>query len=142
MPSRSAGPLVSETFQGKPQQDSCGKRTTVRISDLRWHGNGALSHPRLTAEPKITRGYIPNAMELGLPAPHPTLSVPMNKFFSIRSANGRIYYNTKDYLHRVGNRMGDIDMDPMPTDRVVELLGYTFSRWHDSWYRMKPPRAF
>lgn len=82
--------------------------------------------------------YVPSAPELGLPAPHPSLTVPMNEFFNIRSSNGRVYYNTKDYLHRVGNRMANPDMDPMLTDRVVELLGYTFSRWHDTWYRRRP----
>ncbi len=82
--------------------------------------------------------YVPSATELGLPAPHPSLSVPMNEFFNFRSANGRMYYNTKDYLHRLGNRVAGAEMDPLPTDRVVELLGYTFSRWHDTWYRRRP----
>jgi pyruvate-formate lyase/deferrochelatase/peroxidase EfeB len=82
--------------------------------------------------------YVPSAPELGLPAPHSSLSVPMNEFFDIRSSNGRLYYNTKDYLHRVGNRVPDLNMQPMLTDRVVELLGYTFSRWHDTWYRRRP----
>jgi Mycolic acid cyclopropane synthetase len=36
--------------------------------------------------------YVPSAPELGLPAPHPSLSVPMNEFFNIRSSNGRLFY--------------------------------------------------
>jgi pyruvate-formate lyase len=83
--------------------------------------------------------YVPNATELGLKAPHPSLTVPMNDFFEVRSNNGRMFYNTKDYLHQLGNRTGKAKLlDPLPTDRVVELLGYTFSRWHDTWYRRRP----
>ncbi len=79
--------------------------------------------------------YVPSAVELGLPAPHSTLTVLMNEFFDIRSDNGYLFYNSKDYLHRVGNR--DIELDPPVTDRVLELLGLTFSRWHDTWYRRR-----
>ncbi|UCE17911.1 MAG: Dyp-type peroxidase [Gemmatimonadota bacterium] len=79
--------------------------------------------------------YVPSALELELPAPHRTLTVLMNEFFNIRSENGLMFYNTKDYLYRVGNRA--IDLKPHPTDRVIELLGYTFSRWHDTWYRRR-----
>jgi pyruvate-formate lyase len=79
--------------------------------------------------------YVPSAPELGLSAPHSTLTVLMNEFFDIRSENGSLFYNTKDYLYRVGNRA--IDLKPHPTDRIIELLGYTFSRWHDTWYRRR-----
>jgi len=79
--------------------------------------------------------YIPSVSELDLPAPHTSLTVAMNEFFSIRSNNNRMFYNTKDYLYRIGNR--DIELDPPLTDRVIELLGYTFSRWHDTWYRRR-----
>jgi len=79
--------------------------------------------------------YVPSAPELGLPAPHRTLTVLMNEFFDIRSENGSLFYNTKDYLYRVGNCA--IDLKPHPTDRIIELLGYTFSRWHDTWYRRR-----
>lgn len=82
--------------------------------------------------------YVPSAPELGLPAPHPSLSVPMNEFFDVRSKNGRMFYNTKDYLNKTGNRNAGPEMQPLPTDRVVELLGYSFSRWHDTWYRRRP----
>lgn len=81
--------------------------------------------------------YVPSAAELGLPAPpHPTLTVLMNEFFDIRSKNGWMFYNTKDYLYRVGNRA--VEFRPPITDRIIELLGYTFSRWHDTWYRRRP----
>jgi len=83
--------------------------------------------------------YVPSSTEMGLEAPHPSLTVPMNDFFEVRSKNGRMFYNSKDYLHQLGNRTGKAKLlEPLPTDRVVELLGYTFSRWHDTWYRRRP----
>jgi pyruvate-formate lyase len=83
--------------------------------------------------------YTPSSMELGLEAPHPSLTVPMNDFFEVRSNNGRMFYNSKDYLHQLGNRTEKAQLlEPLPTDRVIELLGYTFSRWHDTWYRRRP----
>jgi pyruvate-formate lyase len=83
--------------------------------------------------------YVPSALELGLEAPHDDLTVPMNEFFDIRSANGYMFYNTKDYLHHLGNHSQKVKkLAPQPSDRVVELLGYAFSRWHDTWYRRRP----
>lgn len=85
--------------------------------------------------------YVPSATELGLPAPHTTLTVGMNSFYDVRSGNGRMFYNSKDYLHQLGNRTEVATLlDPQPTDRIVELLGYMFSRWHDTWYRRRPSR--
>lgn len=84
--------------------------------------------------------YVPSSRELGLKAVQDTLTVPMNEFFDVRSENGFMFYNTKDYLSQLGNRTKVVaSMDPFPpTDRVVELLGYSFSRWHDTWYRRRP----
>jgi pyruvate-formate lyase/deferrochelatase/peroxidase EfeB len=82
--------------------------------------------------------YVPSAVELGLDAPHNELTVPMNAFFDTRSANGYMFYNSKDYLHHLGNRSPQVaQLSPQPSDRVVELLGYAFSRWHDTWYRRR-----
>lgn len=80
--------------------------------------------------------YVPSATELGLPSPHSSLTILMNNFFDIRSKNEKLFYNTKDYLYQIGNR--HIKLTPPVTDRIVELLGYTFSRWHDTWYRRRP----
>lgn len=82
--------------------------------------------------------YVPSAVELALDAPYDALTVPMNEFFSTRSANGYMFYNSKDYLHHLGNHSKEAaELEPLPSDRVVELLGYTFSRWHDTWYRRR-----
>jgi pyruvate-formate lyase/deferrochelatase/peroxidase EfeB len=80
--------------------------------------------------------YIPSAKELDLQPSQSTITVLMNEFFNIRSENEILFYNTKDYLYQVGNRK--IKFDPPVTDRVVELLGYTFSRWLDTWYKRRP----
>jgi pyruvate-formate lyase/deferrochelatase/peroxidase EfeB len=84
--------------------------------------------------------YIPSAQELNRPPRQQTLTVPMNTFFDVRSSNRYMFYNTKDYLHHLGNRTDKIStMKPwQPTDRVIELLGYLFSRWHDTWYKRRP----
>ena len=83
--------------------------------------------------------YVPSAKEFGRPAPHNQLTVPMNAFFDLRSKNGFMFYNSKDYIHHLGNRSDKTKkLTPLPTDRVVELLGYTFSRWHDTWYIRRP----
>lgn len=83
--------------------------------------------------------YVPSAAELKRPAPHVTLTVPMNAFFSRRSENGFMFYNTKDYIYQLGNRTEVAEtLNPQPSDRVVELLGYSFSRWHDTWYHRRP----
>jgi len=81
--------------------------------------------------------YIPSAAELGL-APHTeTLSVPINSFFQERSKNGYMFYNAKDYLHQMGN----VSQDCPLSERVIELLGIQFSRWHETWYKRRhnPP---
>jgi pyruvate-formate lyase/deferrochelatase/peroxidase EfeB len=80
--------------------------------------------------------YTPSAPELGLPSPHDTLTISMNEFFDVRSKNGKMFYNSKDYLYQVGNK--HVEFVPAVTDRVIELLGYTFSRWHDTWYKRRP----
>jgi pyruvate-formate lyase len=80
--------------------------------------------------------YVPSSLELGLEAPHSKLTILINKFFNIKSKNESLYYNTKNYLYEIGNRK--VKLDPPITDRVLELLGYTFSRWHDTWYKRRP----
>lgn len=83
--------------------------------------------------------YVPSARELERPHPHATLTVPMNAYFDRRSRSGYLFYNSKDYLHKLGNHAKEAALlEPLPSDRVVELLGYTFSRWHDTWYRRRP----
>jgi pyruvate-formate lyase/deferrochelatase/peroxidase EfeB len=80
--------------------------------------------------------YVPSASELGLDSPHNTLTVMMNGFFDIKSKNDKLFYNSKNYLYEVGNLK--TKFNPPVTDRVLELLGYTFSRWHDTWYKRRP----
>ena len=83
--------------------------------------------------------YVPSAKELGREAPLDRLTVPMNVFFDLRSTNGYMFYNSKDYIHNLGNRTKEVaELAPLPTDRAVELIGYTFSRWHDTWYARHP----
>ncbi len=77
--------------------------------------------------------YVPSSEQLGLSESHGVLPVPINPFFEERSDNGLMYYNSKDYLHQWGRQpaAGDHPLAP----RIMELLGNTFSRWHNNWYR-------
>jgi len=76
--------------------------------------------------------YVPSAKELALKESHDTLPVSINEFFQVRSENGLQYYNTKDFLHNLGRQpaAGQTPLSP----RIMELLGNTFSRWHNNWY--------
>ncbi len=77
--------------------------------------------------------YVPSSEQLGLREGHGVLAVPINPFFEERSDNGLMYYNSKDFLHNWGRQpaAGDQPLSP----RIMELLGNTFSRWHNNWYR-------
>lgn len=81
--------------------------------------------------------YVPNAAELGLQPRSESEPVPINPFFVAMSKNGIMPYNTKEYLHREGRQPG-ADNKPLSA-RILELLGNTFSRWHNNWYE---PRTY
>ncbi len=76
--------------------------------------------------------YVPTLSELDLPLSEEKISVPINPFFKKRSANGFMYYNTKDFLYNMGCQPAAEDQ-PLSA-RIMELLGNTFSRWHNNWY--------
>ena len=47
-----------------------------------------------------------------------------------------MHYNSKHFLHCIWQER---EKDDFPlTDRIIELLGNTFSRWHNSWYENPP----
>ncbi len=77
--------------------------------------------------------YVPSSAELGLDKEHPAPAVPINPFFEVRSKNGLMYYNTKDFLHNWGRQKAAENVPLSP--RVMQLLGNTFSRWHNTWYK-------
>ncbi|KAF4464549.1 formate c-acetyltransferase [Fusarium albosuccineum] len=75
--------------------------------------------------------YVPAAKELGVPAVSNLDDVVEDSHWDVRSPNGYLFYNSQDYLHQMsqGHYVGK---DP-PNDRLLSLLGRTFSHWRDGW---------
>ncbi|KAA3614390.1 MAG: Dyp-type peroxidase [Planctomycetota bacterium] len=83
--------------------------------------------------------YVPSAKELQLPTAEGDFRIPLPEYFQVRSRNGLMFYNAKDFLYARGKQQ---DADDFPlSDRILHLLGDQFSRWHDGWYRKRqtPP---
>lgn len=93
----------------------------------------------------VTRGvegsywYVPSRKECGLPDMAPSSDVTMNDYFDVRSANGWMFYNARDYQHKI--RSSKPVQDCPISERILQLLNKQFSRWQDTWYqpRETPP---
>lgn len=79
--------------------------------------------------------YIPSAAELGLKEASELKQVEINPFFKNKKPGSTYYYNSKEYLHDIWQSRYNEEF-PV-SDRVIGLLGTTFSRWHNNWY--SPP---
>jgi Dyp-type peroxidase family len=96
----------------------------------------------------VTRGvegsywYLPSRAECGLAAQADEAAVgevTMNPYFDVRSGNGRMFYNARDYQHGI---RGSLLVEDCPvSERILTLLNKQFSRWQDSWYKPRetPP---
>ncbi len=59
----------------------------------------------------------------------------LDRHFTLRSENGYMYYNHKDYLYRMTTMSAEDKTRYLPpSNRVLGLLGNIFSRWEDNWY--------
>ncbi len=92
-------------------------------------------HLRYSSSIQGNLWYIPSAQEAGLPVAEELVQPEINPFFELKSPSQYMYYNTKHYLHRIWKERHK-DSAPL-TNRVIHLLGNTFSRWHNNWY--EPP---
>lgn len=72
--------------------------------------------------------FIPSAKEAGLSGPK-KVDVPMNEYFNIRSENGLMYYNNRDFLHELQKKASQMEI----SDRIALLIADTFSKWNDTW---------
>ncbi|EPC01620.1 hypothetical protein L861_16510 [Litchfieldella anticariensis FP35 = DSM 16096] len=83
--------------------------------------------------------YIPSLAECGLKQGPSNQEITLNEYFDTRSANGFMFYNAKDYLHKV--RHSKLTEDCPLSDRILTLIDKQFSRWHDTWYKQRetPP---
>ncbi len=93
----------------------------------------------------VTRGvegsyfYLPSRKECGLDGEARRQDVTMNPYFALRSDNGLMFYNARDYQARV--RRSALVKDCPISERILTLLNKQFSRWQDTWYepRETPP---
>ncbi|WP_434389378.1 Dyp-type peroxidase [Melittangium boletus] len=126
-------------------------RVLEAIMDNQIGGQSGFMRDRLLSEMRANLGgfyYVPNRAELGLEREHIPLKHETNwrrfpgvnwerldRHFNVRSANGYMAYNHKDYLFRMSTLSGpDIEKYLPPSPRVLQLLGTAFSRWQDNWY--------
>ena len=82
--------------------------------------------------------FIPSAKLAGLRGPTGEVDVPINEYFDLRSANGLMYYNNRDYLHQARSAGSKLDI----SERILKLAALTFSQWNDTWQKcpeMPPP---
>ncbi len=79
--------------------------------------------------------YVPNAAELGVPSAA-IADVQEDPHWAARSANGYMFYNSQDYLHQMSE--GKYIAGDPPSQRLLALLGRTFSHWNDGWLKRTP----
>lgn len=73
--------------------------------------------------------FVPSAKHLKLSGPKGHVDVPLNDYYDLRSRNGFMYYNNRDFLHQAQLRNDGAEF----SDRIMLLLGQTFSQWNDTW---------
>ena len=73
--------------------------------------------------------FVPSAKQLKLSGPKGHVDVPLNDYYDLRSRNGLMYYNNRDFLHQAQLRTDGAEF----SDRIMLLLGQTFSQWNDTW---------
>lgn len=80
--------------------------------------------------------YVPSLEQCGLAeVAKGNDQVTMNEYFNIRSKNGYMFYNARDYQHKIRN--SKLTEDCPLSDRILILLNKQFSRWQDTWYKKR-----
>ncbi|KAI2633412.1 pyruvate formate lyase-domain-containing protein [Xylaria nigripes] len=77
--------------------------------------------------------YIPSANELQVTGVRNREDTFEDPHWSIRSANGYLFYNTQDYMHRMAE--GHYIESDQPSVRVLSLLSRSFNHWRDGWMK-------
>ncbi|OMC13536.1 Dyp-type peroxidase [Mycobacterium sp. SP-6446] len=83
--------------------------------------------------------YVPSLKECGLVPGSGNSEITINEYFNVRSSNGFLYYNARDYQHKI--RTSRAVEDCPISNRILTLLNMQFSRWQDTWYKRRetPP---
>ena len=74
--------------------------------------------------------FVPSTRWIEMPPNDRDARVPLNDYFDVRSDNGLMYYNNRDFLHKA--QEANADGDPI-SDRIMGLLGQTFMQRNDTW---------
>ena len=77
--------------------------------------------------------YVPAASELNIPSVRGPDDLYEDPHWSVRSKNGYLFYNSQDYLHKMG--AGAYAGGDPPTARLLSLMSRTFNHWRDGWIR-------
>ena len=83
--------------------------------------------------------YIPSLQECGINPSKANEEITMNEYFDARSDNGYMFYNAKDYQHKIRN--SKLTEDCPVSDRILILIDKQFSRWHNTWYKPRETPA-
>lgn len=84
--------------------------------------------------------YVPSLTELGGGEGLDRADCDVAPLWDVRSANGLMFYNSRDYLRAMA--AGDYAAGDPPSDRILGLLGKVFARWENKWYRtLDTPRV-
>ncbi|MDD5057453.1 MAG: Dyp-type peroxidase [Sideroxydans sp.] len=81
--------------------------------------------------------FIPAAKQAGLSGQRGEVEVPVNDYFEVRSNNGLMFYNNRDFIHQLRAGKNDLEI----SDRILALLAETFDTWNDTWEKkvVMPP---
>lgn len=75
--------------------------------------------------------YVPAAAELGTAGVQPGDDVVLDAHWDVRSPNGYLFYNSRDYMHHMAG--GHYIGGDAPSARILSLLSRAFSHWIDGW---------
>ncbi|KAK7086420.1 hypothetical protein SK128_014047 [Halocaridina rubra] len=80
--------------------------------------------------------YIPSKEELEVRVKG-TCKVDLDPHWDVRSKNGLMFYNQKDYMHTM--TCGSYTENDAPSARVLRLLSYAFEQWNHNWFKAQTP---
>lgn len=74
--------------------------------------------------------FVPQASLLGLHGEVGHISCPLNEYFDLRSDNGYMFYNNREFLHKM--RAGGFTGVDAVSNRILIQIAETFHQWNDT----------
>lgn len=111
------------------------------LSGIAGHQKGSIQDSLFSATHSVhgSYWYVPSIAECGVGPGPGNDEITMNEFFNFRSSNGYMFYNARDYQHKV--RGSKLVADCPLSDRILLLINKQFSRWQDTWYKKRETPA-